>query len=89
MLPAAATRRLLVTVGAMLTCLVLLGSAQAAYAPVEPYAGYQPQTNCAPRAKPGTQAELEVWRKGERKTLKLTVGELPEDTAARKRADGG
>lgn len=56
MLPAAATRRLLVTVGAMLTCLVLLGSAQAAYAPVEPYAGYQPQTNCAPRAKPGTQA---------------------------------
>ena len=36
--------------------------------------------------KPGTQAELEVWRKGERKTLKVTVGELPEDTVASKRA---
>ena len=23
---------------------------------MEPYAGYQPQTNCAPKAKPGTQA---------------------------------
>jgi serine protease Do len=38
--------------------------------------------------KPGTQAELELWRKGERKTLKVTVGELPEEqtTVASKRA---
>ena len=34
----------------------VVASAQAASAPVEPYASYQPQTVCAPRAKPGTVA---------------------------------
>ena len=53
---AATTRRALTLLFATLTCLALLGSAQAANAPVEPYAGYQPQTACAPKAKPGTQA---------------------------------
>ena len=51
-----ATRRVLTLLGATMTCLLLLGSAQAAEAPVEPYASYQPQTACAPKAKPGTQA---------------------------------
>jgi serine protease Do len=37
--------------------------------------------------KPGTQTELEVWRKGERKTLKVTVGELEDHASvASKRA---
>ena len=49
-------RRLLTVLGATVTSLALLGSAQAANAPVEPYASYQPQTVCAPKAKPGTQA---------------------------------
>jgi hypothetical protein len=53
---AATTRRALTLLFATLTCLALLGTAQAANAPVEPYAGYQPQTACAPKAKPGTQA---------------------------------
>ena len=52
----ATTRRLLTVLGATATCLALLGSAQAANAPVEPYASYQPQTACAPKAKVGTQA---------------------------------
>ena len=51
-----ATRRLLLLLGATLTSLLLLGSAQAANAPVEPYASYQPQSACAPKAKVGTQA---------------------------------
>jgi len=51
-----ATRRVLTLLGATMTCLLLLGSAQAANAPVEPYASYQPQSACAPKAKPGTQA---------------------------------
>ena len=56
-----ATKRLLMRLLATVACLALagtavLGAAQAAYAPVEPYAGYQPQTNCAPKPKPGTQA---------------------------------
>jgi hypothetical protein len=46
----------LTLLGAMMTCLLLLGSAQAADTPVEPYASYQPQKACAPKAKPGTQA---------------------------------
>lgn len=29
---------------------------------------------------PGTKADLELWRKGSRKTLQVTVGELPDDT---------
>jgi serine protease Do len=32
------------------------------------------------QTRPGTKADLEVWRKGSRKTLKVTVGELPDDT---------
>ena len=39
--------------------------------------------------RPGTKADVEVWRKGNRKTVKVTVGELPEDRmalAARKTA---
>ena len=30
--------------------------------------------------RPGTKTELEIWRKGNRRTLKVTVGELPDDT---------
>jgi hypothetical protein len=60
MLRAATTRRILTVLVASLTCLGLLSVAQAAYAPVEPYAGYQPQTACAPKAKPGT-LELRRW----------------------------
>jgi hypothetical protein len=56
MLHATTGRRLLTLLGATLTCLLLLGSAQAIQAPVEPYASYQPQTACAPKAKVGTQA---------------------------------
>ena len=41
---------------ATLPCLMVLGAAQAAYAPVEPYSSYQPQTLCLPKAKAGTQA---------------------------------
>jgi hypothetical protein len=41
---------------ATLGCLLVLGTAQAANAPVEPYASYQPQTGCSPQAKPGTVA---------------------------------
>jgi serine protease Do len=32
--------------------------------------------------RPGSQATLEVWRKGARRTLTLTVGELQEDRVA-------
>lgn len=32
--------------------------------------------------QPGTKADVEVWRKGKRKTLKVTVGELPDDAMA-------
>ena len=35
-------------------CFGLVAPAGAAYAPVEPYANYQPQTGCSPVAKPGT-----------------------------------
>ena len=30
--------------------------------------------------RPGTKASVEVWRKGKRKTLDVTVGELPDDS---------
>jgi hypothetical protein len=53
---AAATRRSLMLLLATLTCFSILGAAQAASAPVEPYASYEPQTQCAPKAKPGPQA---------------------------------
>jgi len=48
---------LLIAIGASLT---LIGSAQAASAPVEPYSSYQPQTKCSPTAKPGAKA-LAKW----------------------------
>jgi hypothetical protein len=56
MLAAATTRRALTLLFATLTSLALVGTAEAANAPVEPYAQYQPQTACSPRAKLGTQA---------------------------------
>ena len=39
---------------ASVVALGVIAPAGAAYAPVEPYAGYQPQTQCSPPAKPGT-----------------------------------
>jgi hypothetical protein len=45
---------------AVAASLALLGSAQAAYAPVEAYSSYQPQTKCSPYAKPGSLA-LARW----------------------------
>jgi hypothetical protein len=50
------TRRSLTLLLAMLCCLSVLGAAQAAYAPVEPYAKYQPQSTCSPKLKAGTKA---------------------------------
>jgi len=46
------------SVALIVTTMLMLGVAPAgaAYAPVEPYAGYEPQTRCAPRAKAGTVA---------------------------------
>ena len=49
-------RRLLVLLVVGLSCFGVVGSAQAAYAPVEPYARYEPQTKCSPKAKAGTLA---------------------------------
>jgi hypothetical protein len=45
-------------VALIVTTLLMLGAAPAgaAYAPVEPYASYQPQTRCNPGAKAGTVA---------------------------------
>jgi hypothetical protein len=37
---------------------LLVGPAESATLPVEPYAAYQPQTRCAPKAKPGAQRLL-------------------------------
>ena len=34
--------------------------------------------------KPGTKVDMVVWRKGERKTLSLTVGQMPADPTAAK-----
>src|SRR3954447_14645900 len=51
-----ATRRLLLPLLAAVACLLLVGTARAETTPVEPYASYQPQTACAPKAKPGTVA---------------------------------
>jgi hypothetical protein len=53
---AAAARRSLMLLFATLTSLLVLGHAQAASAPVEPYASYDPQSICTPKAKAGTQA---------------------------------
>ncbi len=49
-------RRLLTVLLAVVTALSLLGAAAAEPEPVEPYAGYQPQRACAPKAKAGTLA---------------------------------
>jgi hypothetical protein len=54
MLHAAATRHLLTLLLATLTCLALVGTAEAANAPVDAYSGYEPQKACSPRAKVGT-----------------------------------
>ncbi len=35
------------------------------------------------RAKPGTEIDVEVWRNGERRTVKMTVGQLETQAAAR------
>jgi serine protease Do len=37
-------------------------------------------------SKPGTQATLEIWRKGARQQVTVTLGELPPETTARKPA---
>ncbi len=47
-------RPLLTSLITLLLCFGVLETAQAAQAPVEPYAGYEPQTRCAPVAKPGS-----------------------------------
>ena len=54
------TRRLLALMIAVAATLALLGSAQAASAPVEAYSSYQPKTKCSPTAKPGAKA-LAKW----------------------------
>lgn len=41
------------------------------------------------RLEPGTEAEATILRKGERKTLDVVVGELPEDMARRQPGAGG
>ena len=38
--------------------------------------------------RPGSKVSVQVWRKGERKDLQLTVGETPEERAAVKRQPG-
>jgi len=53
-------RRTSVVTVALLGALALLAPAQAANAPVEPYARYEPQSNCFPKAKAGTLA-LARW----------------------------
>ena len=42
------TKRFLTLLTAVAASLALLGSAQAASAPVEDYSSYQPQTKCSP-----------------------------------------
>jgi hypothetical protein len=44
------------TVLCTVSCMAVGASAGAAYTPVEPYAGYEPQSMCSPVAKPGTKA---------------------------------
>jgi hypothetical protein len=54
------TKRLLPVLLAVATLVALLGTAQAASAPVEAYSGYQPQSNCSAYAKPGAKV-LSRW----------------------------
>ena len=54
------TKRLLPVLLAIATLLALLGTAQAASAPVEAYSSYQPQTKCSAYAKPGAKV-LSGW----------------------------
>ena len=49
------TKRLLTILIAIAASFALLGSAQAAYAPVEPYSSYQPQNRCSSYAKAGAK----------------------------------
>jgi hypothetical protein len=51
----ATTRRLFTMLLATLACLTMTATARADDSPVEPYASYQPQSVCSPKAKPGTQ----------------------------------
>jgi len=54
-------RTLVVSALSLLLCLgVVAGASGAANAPVEPYAGYQPQTTCSAWDKPGTKT-LARW----------------------------
>ena len=48
-------RRLLTLLVATIACFAVIGSAQAAYGPVEPYARYDPQSTCSPKVKTGTR----------------------------------
>ena len=54
------TRRLLTVLVAAVASLALLGSGQAASAPVEPYSSYEPQARCSSYAKAGAKA-LSRW----------------------------
>ena len=54
------TKRLLPVLLAVATLLALLGTAQAASAPVEAYSSYQPQTKCSAYAKAGAKV-LRGW----------------------------
>jgi hypothetical protein len=53
-------RRLLTLVVVTIACFAVVGSAQAAYAPVEPFARYDPQSTCSPKVKAGTKT-LGKW----------------------------
>ena len=48
-------RRLLTLLVATFVCFTVIGSAQAAYGPVEPFARYDPQSTCSPKVKAGTK----------------------------------
>lgn len=54
------TKRLLSVLMVTVVCVLAVGSAQAAEAPVEPYATYQPQSVCSSWDKPGTKT-LARW----------------------------
>ncbi len=53
-------RRLLTLLVAAIACFAVIGSAQAAYGPVEPFARSDPQSTCSPKVKAGTKT-LGKW----------------------------
>ncbi len=53
--PDRSARRVGTLAVALLACLGIAVGAQAVLLPVEPYAGYEPQSVCSPAAKPGTR----------------------------------